>query len=573
VFSVAGIGFATNSKGAFLFYPSGLSTLIDTVFISAMLQLPRLNYLASDEWEGALGGSRVSSEADQTTCAKDRRIAELEWQLQEAEKENRALRRERTYNRGLIEASLDGLITVDSDLIITDVNEQMCHMVARTRDQLIGTPFASYFAEPERAAAGMLYALEQGAINYFELDLPDEAGRNRLVSLNAAVFRDETDAVRGVIASARDITWRKEFIDALEARRQRLDGILELLPTYLVLITEDYRLNYVNRTFRQLIGDAQGHCCCQYLYGRDKPCVVCGATEVMKSGCPYEWEWTSPQGQTYHVFNYPFVDIDGSHLILEMGIDITERKAAEEEIQTLNRELEARVAQRTAQLARANQELHHSEASLRETLREKEILLNEIHHRVKNNLQIVYSMLNLQALHTDDAPAREVLNESKNRVFTMAMIHEQLFQSESLAEINLREYIERLVANLFTSYGTSEFAIRSVLHVEEAALDINHIIPCALIINELISNALKHAFPRGRLADGEKEISLELRRDPIDTYQHVLRVSDNGIGLPPGFDVSASRSLGMHLVDILVRQLRGSLHAETGSGTVFTVRF
>jgi PAS domain-containing protein len=143
VFSVAGIGFATNSKGAFLFYPSGLSTLIDTVFISAMLQLPRLNYLASDEWEGALGGSRVSSEADQTTCAKDRRIAELEWQLQEAEKENRALRRERTYNRGLIEASLDGLITVDSDLIITDVNEQMCHMVARTRDQLIGTPFAS----------------------------------------------------------------------------------------------------------------------------------------------------------------------------------------------------------------------------------------------------------------------------------------------------------------------------------------------------------------------------------------------------------------------------------------------
>jgi len=154
----------------------------------------------------------------------------------------------------------------------------------------------------------------------------------------------------------------------------------------------------------------------------------------------YEWEWLGPNGRTYYVFDFPFIDMDDSTLIFEFGIDITERSQAETKIQNLNRELEERVVVRTAQLAK-------SEANLPEILQEKEALLKEAHHRIKNNLQIVYSILNLQLPYIEDEKAQEIFKESQNRVFSMALIHEKLHFSESLAKISLPDYISDLLAN------------------------------------------------------------------------------------------------------------------------------
>lgn len=222
--------------------------------------------------------------------------------------------------------------------------------------------------------------------------------------------------------------------------------------------------------------------------------------------------------------------------------------------------------------ARLVEGMKQVEEALRRSKEELEVLLKEIHHRVKNNLQIIRSMLNLQSLYTEDEQVIELFKESKNRIYSMALIHEQLYQSESLARINLSEYIQNLAANLFLSYGVSERVISPRIFVEDVSLNIDTIIPCALIINELVSNALKHAFrDTVRHVEGDKEIIIRLHHDTDSRY--VLAVSDNGVGLPKGFKIENCTSLGLRIVGVLVKQLKGSIYLGTSGRTEFIIKF
>ena len=222
----------------------------------------------------------------------------------------------------------------------------------------------------------------------------------------------------------------------------------------------------------------------------------------------------------------------------------------------------------------ANKEIRHNEERLRIALGEKENLLKEIHHRVKNNLQIIHSMLNLQMSYVRDRQAIELFKESKNRVYSMALIHEKLYQSESLAKIDLPEYVGNLTTNLFLSYGVSERVIRPEIHIDNVPLDIDRLIPFALIVTELISNSLKHAFPPGPGRDEARgEIRVELRRQPGNNNLQLM-VGDNGVGMPLGLEVADSRSLGLKLVGVLVKQLRGTIQHLAGEpGTQFVIGF
>ncbi|MBI4294852.1 MAG: hypothetical protein HY669_01645 [Chloroflexi bacterium] len=251
--------------------------------------------------------------------------------------------------------------------------------------------------------------------------------------------------------------------------------------------------------------------------------------------------------------------------------------SSNEDLQGAHNILEARVAERTAELQRSYallqdevEERKKAEEMVKASLTEKEALLREIHHRVKNNLQIIHSMLNLQLHQVRDPQAVEMFKESQNRVYSMALIHEKLYQSESLARINLPQYIRSLTANLILSYGVSG-AIRSIIDVADISMDVDTAIPCALIINELVSNALKHAFPAPKLAHGTAKVCIGLRRKADNRY--VLSVSDNGIGLPQGFQIQATKSLGLKLVSVLAKQLNGTIQINTGRGTEFAIEF
>ena len=235
-------------------------------------------------------------------------------------------------------------------------------------------------------------------------------------------------------------------------------------------------------------------------------------------------------------------------------------------------QLEVRVQERTVALARANQTLQaevneraRAEETIRAALVEKDVLLKEIHHRVKNNLQVISSMLYLKAKKIQDTETQAMFRDSQSRIKSMALIHERLYQSDDLAKVDFSEYIHSLVYDLFQSYGTNPEAVKSDVRVEDVRMGIDTAIPCGLIVNELVSNSLKYAFP------GDRSGTISIRLSPEGERQYRLIVQDDGVGIPKELDLAKTRSLGLQLVNRLVEQLDGSLELENGTGTTFTI--
>jgi two-component sensor histidine kinase len=208
-----------------------------------------------------------------------------------------------------------------------------------------------------------------------------------------------------------------------------------------------------------------------------------------------------------------------------------------------------------------------AEEQINESLKEKEMLLREIHHRVKNNMQIISSLLRLQSRDITDKKYNDMFTDSQNRIASMSLIHEKLYQSKGLARIDFNDYIRDLVNGLFQSYGVNG-RIALSLDVRDISLGIDSAIPCGLIINELVTNSLKHAFPEGR--KGEIRILL----NPTGENMIELVVSDNGVSIPEDVDIKKTESLGLHLVTILVEnQLHGEINLDRSKGTEFLIKF
>jgi PAS domain S-box-containing protein len=214
----------------------------------------------------------------------------------------------------------------------------------------------------------------------------------------------------------------------------------------------------------------------------------------------------------------------------------------------------------------AERALRQAVEQIKTSLHEKEVLLKEIHHRVKNNMQVITSLLSLQSKTIKDEQALSVFQDSQNRVKSMALIHETLYQSKDLSRIDFAEYLQKLVAHVSRSYRIRPEAIRINVNVDDVSLPIDMAVPCGLIINELASNSLKYAFP----ADTRGEVNITFGHADA---QYVLRVSDTGVGLPHNFDPEQGKSLGMKLVRMLTGQLCGEMEHRNGVGTTFEIKF
>ncbi|MGO9015359.1 MAG: sensor histidine kinase [Dissulfurispiraceae bacterium] len=215
-------------------------------------------------------------------------------------------------------------------------------------------------------------------------------------------------------------------------------------------------------------------------------------------------------------------------------------------------ELEKRVEERTDELS--------------QSLGEKEILLREIHHRVKNNLAVVSSLLSLEARKIKDAGVKSLFEESQQRVRSMALVHEKLYQTKDLSAINFESYIKSMVLDIISMYRIDTSAITTEINIGDIELDLESAVPCGLIINELLTNAFKHAFPK----NGRGVLSINFTNTD-GTY--TLIIKDNGVGLPEGFDYREADTLGFQLVDILAGQLGGTLEIKSDKGTEAIVIF
>ncbi len=235
-------------------------------------------------------------------------------------------------------------------------------------------------------------------------------------------------------------------------------------------------------------------------------------------------------------------------------------------------ELEGKIRERTEELQLMNKVLSEeitarkkSEAMVRASLSEKEVMLKEIHHRVKNNLQVISSLLSLQSGYTDDVEASNLLRECQHRVRSMSMLHEKLYRSEDLSRIDMNEYALTLISFLLRSYSV-DGRVKPTYNINDIHMGIDSAIPCGLIINELVSNALTHAYTTN--SGGELWVNMH-REDKLIQ----LEISDNGVGLPEDFSISGSRTLGMTLVETLAQQLNGEVNFFNDNGATFQISF
>ena len=370
---------------------------------------------------------------------------------------------------------------------------------------------------------------------------------------------------------------------ALKASELRYRAIVEDQTELICRFLPDGTLSFVNEAYCRYFGKKRqellGHSFIPMIPDEDQTEVQAqvACLSPLKPVATYEHRVILPDGSMRWQRWTDRILFDEQGNVQEyasVGRDITEQKLAVNELQRLNTELESRVRDRTAALLAANEKLmievnerKAAEEQVRTSLQEKEVLLKEIHHRVKNNLQIISSLLNLQANRVSDERTLQALGDSQARVRSMALIHEKLYQSQSLAEIDFGEYVRSLASDLFRSYRRNFTAVQLDVQTDEVSLELDLAVSCGLILNELMTNALKYAFPDGR----HGTISVQLRATPERVVQ--LRVADNGVGIPADLDISRTKSLGLQLVNNLVAQLDGKLDLDRSAGTAFQVSF
>jgi len=292
----------------------------------------------------------------------------------------------------------------------------------------------------------------------------------------------------------------------------------------------------------------------------------------------HDFELTCKDGSTvWAEVSMRFLFENDSDFVGVLGIsrDITQRRRAEDELTKHRDHLEDLVEERTTTLVQSNQllqveitERKRAEEQIKKNLKEKEVLLSEIHHRVKNNMQVIISLLRLQSAKIKDKKYSDMFKESVGRIRSMALVHETLYQSKDFENVDFNGYVKSIENQLIRSYTGSSDKIRLKREIEDIPVGLDNAIPCGLIVNELISNSLKHAFPKDR----EGEIKIVLRA--INSDEIELTVSDDGIGIPAEIDIEKTESLGLQIVNILAEnQLEGSIELDRDKGTAFRIRF
>jgi PAS domain S-box-containing protein len=467
-----------------------------------------------------------------------------------------------------IEAAPTGMLMMDSAGAIVLVNAQIEKLFGYPRAELLGKPIEmlvperfrarhpnyrdSFFDDPRARAMGggrELYGLRKDGS-----EIPIEIGLNPL----------QTADGRFVLSSVVDITERKRSVEQFRLA-------IEAAPTGMLMMNEEGLIVLVNAQVEKLFGYPR-----EELLGQRIEMLVperfrarhpgfrrtfLGEPKARAMGGGRELHGLRKDGTEVPIeIGLNPLETPEGHFVLSSVVDITERKRANQErdellgqLRTLNADLERRVVERTAQLSA--------------TLREREVLLQEIHHRVKNNLQVISSLINMQVRQLDHNSSRDALEECQTRVQAIALIHEKLYQSKDYSRVPFSEYARSLATSVFNATGVSPAAVSLRLSMEDLSLGVDKAIPCGLILNELITNALKHAFPPPRSGT----VVVELRR--AGERDVIFAVTDDGVGIKEELDLRNTTSLGMSLIHTLVEQLEGEIEIVRSPGTMFRVRF
>jgi len=487
--------------------------------------------------------------------------AEIEEQLRLSEEKHRML----------FEKANDAIFIIKDNKII-DCNNKALEMFGCKQKEILKQPM--YLLLPEKQPNGA-----DSILGFYDLTLATLSGQSQFlywkflrfngeqfdseISLNAFEVHGE----KMMQAIVRDITRRKE---AEEFKNKSIKSYFEIFNTssdIILILSEANLIIDVNKSAiekfalpkEEIIGNSL-----ILLIHKKKESLLnkqlekawkqgnarCDVFGLSKDKVEFPLELIFRKGSYF-----------GKNVLIINGRDLSERIQAEEE------KLRAEVAEATTKvLEKEIVERKEAEAKLKETLAESEILLKEVHHRVKNNLQVISSILNLQSSYVKDLYTLNMLKECRDRIKSMSFIHESLYQSKNFSHVDFGDYLKSLCSNLLYSYSVTG-RVSLNFDIDKLFLSLDTSIPCGLIVNELVANALKYAFPNSK--KGNIFISLKRKEEG----SNLLIIEDDGIGMPENLNIEETESLGLQLVMTLVDQIDGSLTLERGKGARFLIEF
>jgi PAS domain S-box-containing protein len=460
--------------------------------------------------------------------------------ITERKRVEEALRVSEERYRTLVETLTDIVFIVNPEGRFTYLNPEFEKIAGYHDQDFIGHPFTEILAPEyiESTVEHFKRGLSGEIIPIYEVEFKHKDGKTIPVELKVTTLLDAKGKSIGRVGVARDITARKQAEEALKRSEERYRTLFENNPIETITVDFEGRVTGFNKTKRKAakkrpgdrlpnIGDRMYT---EEYAGKHTIDMRAELMDCLTSGKSKEFSELEHNGVVWHTNIAPFPE--GAIIT---SIDITARKQAQNKL--------------TA------------------SLKEKEVLLKEVHHRVKNNMQVISSLLSLQSQHIKDKESLTMFQESQNRIRAMALIHEKLYTSEDLAHIDIAGYIHSLTHQLITTYRTIASRVNMDIAITDIFLTITTAIPCGLIINELVTNALKHAFPH------QQKGTITVSMTPSTNDRLILTVSDTGIGFPKEIDFRNTTTLGMQLVTSLVEQLEGTITLDRSEGTRFRIKF
>jgi PAS domain S-box-containing protein len=444
----------------------------------------------------------------------------------------------------MIDQSPVGVSTTNLKGEYLSANPAYCEMVGFSEDELLEKKFADH-THPDDIEENKLLNLDLLKQNIHSFDLEKryikKNGETIHAFLRSQIVIDENGEPLFELAICEDITKQKKVKTELLRSEMRMKAIYQdALDVIAVVDLKKGSIVDINKSVESILGYKR-----EMLIG--KPFNVLFAAETDKTR-EQLFKELRINGAVFESQN--FKREDGS--ICPMDLSITKIPWSDTDAALVN--------------LRDATERTNTEKIIQKDLKEKEVMLMEIHHRVKNNLQIISSMLKMQSVYIKDEKALEYFKDSQNRVKSMSLIHESLYQSEDLSKINLERYIRKLINQLIISFRDDNKNIKTILDIDDISFNINKTIPLGLLINEIVSNAFKYAFLN--MTEGEISVFLKKKGE-----SYTLTISDNGVSIPEDLDIENTNSLGLHLVNALISQLHGKLELNRKNGTSFEVEF
>lgn len=444
----------------------------------------------------------------------------------------------------LLEALPDVIYFKDLEGRNLIINRAMEEMTGFKREEILGKTDSEIFP-PDLAAqcleSDQKVLAEKKIFRFFEKTVNPDGQSRYFETIKAPVF-DRAGNITGIVGISRDITEHKLAELALAEQKELFQTVLDSAEDLIFVLDRDYKILLFNKAAERVFGwrleELKGKKFNEIYPAEGWPEAKNRFDRVLKGNVVKEDVEINFRGRNFvlSVTEVPLRNEKGEvYAVCGIARDVTRRVE-------LERELES-------------------------SLREKEVLLREIHHRVKNNMQVISSLLNLQAHYVNNPEFTSIIKECQNRIRSMALVHEHLYQSKNLASINFADYLGKLIIHLYNVHQIKQEKVELEIETDDLFLEIGVAIPLGLLANEIISNSFKHAFP------GERKGKVRVRLKEVSPSHYQLEISDNGVGLPPEVDPVDSKSFGLQLVSLLGDQIGAKIEVDRTSGTKFVISF